>query len=174
MDESTKKFEREKLCYEQNFLQARALNSQMVQIPIVSITLTGGLWYGGVAITGIPELASFGLLFLAFLTNLSLILSTFRVRQVFKCYLDKIEEFCPTSFVNGKPNAAKRPLLQDNSMASLLCFQLFLAALFSAFAAMNYYWPFESNQCVGYIIIFGIVIAFLALLFGWTSGVKTE
>uniref|UniRef100_UPI00248F92D0 hypothetical protein n=1 Tax=Janibacter hoylei TaxID=364298 RepID=UPI00248F92D0 len=131
-------------------------------------------WYGGVAVKGIPELASFGLLFLAFLTNLSLILSTFRVRQVFKCYLDKIEEFCPTSFVNGKPNAARRPLLQNNSMASLLCFQLFLAALFSSFAAMNYYWPFGSSQFVGYLIIAGIVIAFLVLLFGWTSGAETK
>jgi len=169
MDKAEQDFEREKLCYEQNFLQARALNSQMVQIPIISITLTGGLWYGGVAVQNIPDLARFGLLSLAFVTNLSLILSTFRVRQVFKCYLDQIEKFYPKSYVDGRSNSATSPVLQDKSMATLLCFQLFLASCFSAYAAMHFYWPFDISRCPGIIVMLLILFAFLYFLFGWKN-----
>jgi hypothetical protein len=41
-----REFERQKLCYEQNCEQMRSLNQIMWQVPIIAMTLTGGLWYG--------------------------------------------------------------------------------------------------------------------------------
>ena len=38
-------FEREKACYQQNFEQARSLNGQMNRVPVLAMTLTGGLWF---------------------------------------------------------------------------------------------------------------------------------
>ena len=39
----SEEFERSKLCYEQNFEHARTLNAQMNQVPVLAMTLTGGL-----------------------------------------------------------------------------------------------------------------------------------
>ena len=50
-------FEREKVCYEQNFEQARSLNGQMNQVPVLAMTLTGGLWFAaGVTENLYPEI----------------------------------------------------------------------------------------------------------------------
>lgn len=157
-------FERQKLCYEQNFQQARTLNTQMVQVPLASITLTGGLWFGAGAVKDLDDLVRFGLLILACISNLSLILVTARIRQVFRCYLEKIQEFCPESFVEGKIYGEKAPILQDQSMVMLLCVQLGLAACMSAGAAIHVYWPFHGCKIAGWMafsIVFGLFL-FLA------------
>src|SRR5208283_57694 len=39
-------YDREKTCYEQKFEQARSVNSQVNQVPLTAMTLTGGLWFG--------------------------------------------------------------------------------------------------------------------------------
>lgn len=158
-------FERQKLCYEQNFQQARALNAQMVQVPLASITLTGGLWFGAGAVDHLPNLVRFGLLTLAYISNLSLILVTARIRQVFKCYLDKIRDFCSDSFVEGKIYGDRTPILQDQSMVMLLCFQLALAAIMSAGTAIHLYWPFGGCKAAGWLAFIIVFVAFLVLAF---------
>lgn len=161
---ASEEFERQKLCYEQNFQQARALNAQMVQVPLASVTLTGGLWFGAGAVDNLDNLVRFGLLILACISNLSLILVTARIRQVFRCYLEKIQEFCPDSFVEGKIYGDKAPILQDQSMVVLLCVQLALAAFMSAGAAIHVYWPFHGCKFAGWIafaVVFGLFL-FLA------------
>lgn len=137
-------FERQKLCYEQNFQQARALNAQMVQLPLASITLTGGLWFGAGGIEHVPHVVSFGLLTLAFISNLCLITVTARIRIVFKSYLEKIEEFYKDGFVNGKSRDHGSTFISDFSMIYMFFIQLYTAAAMSAFAAVFLYWPFET------------------------------
>ena len=53
-DEAARKqaFERDKVCYEQNFQQYRAMNQIMWQVPLLAITITGGLWYAALGVSG--------------------------------------------------------------------------------------------------------------------------
>ena len=48
-------FDRDRVCYEQNFQQFRAMNQIMWQVPLLAITITGGLWYAAVSVTGAQE-----------------------------------------------------------------------------------------------------------------------
>jgi hypothetical protein len=48
-------FEREKLCYEQNCEQMRSLNQIMWQVPIIAMTLTGGLWRAVATLNGVRK-----------------------------------------------------------------------------------------------------------------------
>src|SRR5690348_16163492 len=96
-------FEREKICYEQNFEQARSLNQQMNNIPTLSITLTSGLWFGAALTQNVDAVIRFGLLLLAGIYDLVLILILFRVRDVLESYLEKIEAFDKKNFASGKP-----------------------------------------------------------------------
>ena len=45
-DEEKMQFEKEKVCYEQNCQTFRSLNQLMWQVPIIAMTVTGGLWFG--------------------------------------------------------------------------------------------------------------------------------
>ena len=103
------KFEREKVCYEQNCEQARGLNNQMNRVPVLAMTLTGGLWFAaGVTENLYPEIR-FGLLVFSGFCNLALIAAALRIRDVFHSYLEKLEQFNPDSFANGKPTKAIVP-----------------------------------------------------------------
>src|SRR5574337_553130 len=84
-------FERQKICYEQNFEQARSVNVQMNQVPVTAITLTGGLWFGAGVAEHIPTEIRFALLMFAGLCNLALIVSVYRIRDVFESYLEKVK-----------------------------------------------------------------------------------
>lgn len=92
--------EREKLCYQQNFEQFRSLNQIMWQVPIIAMTLTGGLWFG-VAKIDVQD-AQCALLALAVLGNSGLIAVLKRTRFVMGEYLDKIKAFYPDAFVEAK------------------------------------------------------------------------
>src|SRR4051812_31335852 len=104
-------FARQKACYEQNFQQARTLNTQMNQVPALAMTLTGGLWFGAGVTSGLPVEFRFALLIFAGLCDLALILATLRIRDVFESYLEKIKQFCPQSFASGTPEEPKMPWL---------------------------------------------------------------
>jgi hypothetical protein len=45
-------FERDKVCYEQNCEHMRSLNQIMWQVPMIAMTLTGGLWYAVATMKG--------------------------------------------------------------------------------------------------------------------------
>lgn len=94
------KFEREKACYEQNYQQFRAMNQIMWQIPIIAITLTGGLWYAvstqqGIALFRAPAL------FLGAVLDLALIIVLIRVRYVMGAHLERLRAFYPDGFVEA-------------------------------------------------------------------------
>lgn len=96
MDDTT--FERQKLCYEHNCEQFRSLNQIMWQVPVIAMTLTGGLWFGAASLESMP---GFKYLLLTFgaLANIGLILVLTRVRYVMHRYLDAIKRFYPDHFV---------------------------------------------------------------------------
>ncbi len=150
---------RQRLCYEQNFEQARSLNAQMNQVPVLAMTLTGGLWFGAGVTEKLPDEIRFALLMFAGLCNLSLILAVLRIRDVLESYLEKVQEFYPKGFASGKPTNPKLPWLGSYSMISIYCTLMLIAAFFSFFGAFWKYWPFVVPRWAG-------VIALVVLLGG--------
>ena len=95
MDEN---FEREKVCYEQNFEQFRSLNQIMWQVPIIAMTLTGGIWFGAASVGSMSGF-QYLLLVLAAMGNIGLIVVLTRTRFVMEGYLEAIKRFNPDAFV---------------------------------------------------------------------------
>jgi len=157
---------REKTCYVQNFEQARSLNSQMNNVPVLAMTLTGGLWFAaGVTDNLFPEIRFLLLLFAGF-CNIALIFSAIRIRDVFHSYLEKIEAFHPESYTTGKPKNPKAPMLGDYSMISIYSTLMGIAAFLSFLGAFVFYWPFfDVPFWVGLIILFVVLVIFYLLLF---------
>ena len=159
---------REKTCYVQNFEQARSLNGQMNKVPVLAMSLTGGLWFAaGVTEHISPEVRFIILLFAGF-CNLALILAMIRIRDVFHSYLEKIEAFCPTSFSNGKPENPKVEKLGDYSMISIYCTLMAVAAFVSFYAALLLYWPFQISIWFGFIALVIVLATLHDLLFSKT------
>lgn len=155
-------FTREKTCYEQNFQQARSLNSQMNQVPVLAMTLTGGLWFAaGVTENIAPEIRFLLLIFAGF-CNLALVLVTIRTRDVFHSYLECLKAFHPAGFASGKPSNPKVPALGDYSMISIYCALMFIAAALSFTAAIIKFWPLS---CISPWIGAGGLSLFLVILY---------
>ena len=87
-DEAARKyaFERDKVCYEQNFQQYRAMNQIMWQVPLLAITITGGLWYAALGVSGASAFRG-PLFLLSAVLDFSLIAVLWRVRFVMAAYL---------------------------------------------------------------------------------------
>jgi SAM-dependent methyltransferase len=86
--------------YNQNFETFRALNALMWQIPLIAMTLTGGLWFGVAKVEG-PPIFRVGLLMLAMLGNLGLIVVLARLRYIIGRYLTWLEEASPRCHVSA-------------------------------------------------------------------------
>lgn len=97
-------FERDKVCYEQNCEQFRAMNQLMWQVPLVAITVTGGLWFAAIDVTNAASYKG-ALFMLAAVLDLSLVFVLIRVRYVMGQYLRMIEAFNPGSFVSAPGNS---------------------------------------------------------------------
>ncbi|WP_321393993.1 hypothetical protein [Emcibacter sp.] len=97
------KFEKDKICYEQNYAQFRNLNNIMWQVPIIAMTLTGGAWY---AVANLKENISIQiiLLLLASAGNFGLIAIIYRIRFVIEKYLVALKNFHPEGFVTANGN----------------------------------------------------------------------
>jgi hypothetical protein len=142
-------YDRQKVCYEQNFQQARSLNLQMNQVPVLAMTLTGGLWFGAGVAKDLPIEIRFALLLFAGLCNLALILAILRIRDVLESYLEKIQAFYEAGFASGRPKNPKIPWLGGYSMISIYCTLMLIGAVFSIFGAFWKYWPFEFSKWFG-------------------------
>lgn len=113
--------------FDQNHASFRSLNQQMWQIPLISMTLTGGLWFGVSRAEGLP-LFQFALLFLAFAGNAALFVIILRLRFVMEQHLKWLEGIYPAGFVSAKGNAwFNKPFLVRNLFQSML----FCASLLS-------------------------------------------
>lgn len=108
----------------QNSEHFRGLNSQMWQIPIIGMTLTGGLWFGVSTAKGSP-LFQICLLILALVGNVALILVLFRLRFVMKAYLEWLDNNEPKGKINADGN---RPWEKSYFVRTIFQFVLGLAA----------------------------------------------
>lgn len=158
-------YDREKVCYEQNCQQARALNLQMNQVPVLSMTLTGGLWFGAGVNEHLPTEIKFSLLFFAGLCNLALILAVLRIRDVLESHFEKIEAFHAASFASGRPLNPKIPWLGSYSMISIYSVLMIIAALFSFSGAFWKYWPFNFSVWYGIGLFFMTLLLIYLILF---------
>lgn len=156
-------FEREKICYEQNFEQARALNEQMNRVPILSITLTSGLWFGAALTTQtIAAEIRFALLLFAGIANFALILVAYRIRDVFESYLEKIKTFHEPSYVRGQPTKPKLGWFGSYAMITVYCILMGFAGSMSLIGAFFFYWPFTSYSWHAFA---ATIVALIVILF---------
>jgi hypothetical protein len=159
-------FEREKLCYQQNFEHARSLNHQMNQIPTLAMTLTGGLWFAAGVTERMEETMRFGLLLFASICDFSLALAILRVRDVFNSYLEKVRTFHPASYSDGHPTSPKLGWMGDYSMVSVYCTLMITAALLSIIGAFAFYWPYAERLLpVGAVCSLGVLASLGTHLF---------
>ncbi|MEJ6782153.1 hypothetical protein [Aminobacter sp. Piv2-1] len=96
----TEAFARDQSCYEQNFQQYRAMNQIMWQVPLLAITITGGLWYAALGVSGASEFRG-PLFLLSAVLDFALIAVLWRIRFVMAAYLVQIERFHPPAFVRA-------------------------------------------------------------------------
>ncbi len=90
--------------YQQNYEQFRSLNQIMWQIPVLAMTLTGGLWFGVSQILDTPLLVSV-LLVTAAVGNITFIAVLHRFRHVMQCYLDWLKEADRAAYVDASPSS---------------------------------------------------------------------
>lgn len=129
MDAAEEAFQRLKSAYEQNCQQFRALNQVMWQVPMIAVTLTGGLWYAVATLRSVdPEIRS-GLLAFSAIGNLLLVLMINRVRDVMDGHLQKMREFCPEAYATAPTNG----FLPDRSVCLMFSLMMGLAAIGSGF-----------------------------------------
>lgn len=84
--------EKDKVIFEQDCLDFRSMNEILWKVPIIVITLTGGLWFG-VGSMDISDDAKKYLLYLAGAANITFILVLFRLRWVMGRTLEGIKAF---------------------------------------------------------------------------------
>lgn len=138
-------FEREKTCYEQNNQQMRALSEQMSRVPTVAITLSGGLWFGASQTPSVDAEIRFILFLFAGIVNVGLALSCFRIRDVIQSYSEKVQEFAPKHYANGRPTHPILRKFSNYSMISIYVTLMIAAALLSFSSAFYFYWPFDKS-----------------------------
>lgn len=119
--------EMHKAAFDQNHASFRSLNQQMWQIPLISMTLTGGLWFGVSRVEDFP-LFQLALLFLAAAGNGALFVIILRLRFVMEQHLIWLEKTYPAGYVSAKgTDWYNKPLLVRTLFQSMLC----LAAVLS-------------------------------------------
>ncbi|WP_299784325.1 bifunctional 2-polyprenyl-6-hydroxyphenol methylase/3-demethylubiquinol 3-O-methyltransferase UbiG [uncultured Roseobacter sp.] len=130
-EQSSPELDLSALAFEQNHQTFRALNHQMWQIPLISMTLTGGLWFGVSKVDGSPFF-QVALLFLATVGNACLFLVIQRLRYVIEQTLNWLETRSPANFVSAKGDCwYNRPLVVRRSFQSML-----LLACFTSFSLL--------------------------------------
>ena len=90
-----------KAAFEKNHASFRSLNQQMWQIPLIAMTLTGGLWFGVLRVEEFP-LFQLALLFLAVAGNVALFFIILRLRFVMEQHLLWLENVYPAGYVSAK------------------------------------------------------------------------
>lgn len=138
---------------------------QMNNVPVLSMTLTGGLWFGAGVTDKLFLEIRFGLLLFSGLCNIAFILAALRIRDVFHSYLEKIEEFNPNSFCTGKPKKPTTGKLGSYSMISIYCTLMGIGGIFSFLGAHIFYWPFGFPKWCGGATIIIILLMGYCILF---------
>ena len=113
--------------YTQNSENFRSLNSLMWQIPLIGMTLTGGLWFGVASVSEDPVLRS-ALLGLACVGNVALAVILHRLRFVMQKYLEWLQSNANAGFVDA---TGQRLFTKNKVVRSTFQTVLLLAALIS-------------------------------------------
>ncbi|HST91395.1 MAG TPA: class I SAM-dependent methyltransferase [Brevundimonas sp.] len=119
--------ERDLAVYDQNSQTLRSLNQLFWQIPVISMSLTGGLWFG-VAKAETSPWFQLGLLGLAGAGNVVLVFILHRLRYIMDEYLSWLERFDASGFVAAPGKSWRdQPYLVRNALQIMFS----LAAVFS-------------------------------------------
>ncbi|MEE9454661.1 MAG: class I SAM-dependent methyltransferase [Paracoccaceae bacterium] len=121
--------------YEQNYQQFRSLNQIMWQIPVLAMTLTGGLWFGVSNLQDNPLLTSI-LLLTACVGNLALVAILYRFRHVMNCYLKWLKAAVPGGYVEASDKSSSNNWFEKFCNTNKLVSRLFSGLLCWA-AAMS-------------------------------------
>lgn len=117
--------DRDALIYEQSCLEFRSLNGFFWQIPLIMMTLNGGLWYS-VASLDLSVCAQRGILLFGALANLVMVFGLARLRSVMQDLLTNIHAFQGT-----------RPSGRPRLIQTLFSVLLLAAALGSVLASID-------------------------------------
>lgn len=128
-------FERDKICYEQNFEQFRAMNQIMWQVPLLVMTLTGGLWYAAATLE-IASLLKVAISLLSVVWDVTFIFVLVRVRHVMEAYLSQLRKFHPAGFVEASGTTWYN---KGWAVVWALSIALGLAALFGLAGAISFW-----------------------------------
>lgn len=129
--------------YNQNFENFRSLNALMWQIPLIAMTLTGGLWFG---VSSIKDMAGMraGLLLLAAVGDFGLIVVLARLRHIIGCYLTWLQRAFPRGYVAApgfdwktKPETVKTAFQAMLFFAGIISFVLFCLTMPQAISSLH-------------------------------------
>lgn len=93
--------EKEALVYQQNCEEFRSLNGFFWNIPLIMMTLNGGLWYS-VASLDLGLGAQRGMLAFAVVANLVMVVGLQRIRSIMEHLLESIRDFQETEKPPGR------------------------------------------------------------------------
>lgn len=125
--------ERDKICYQEHCESFRHLNSQLWQVPIIAMTLNGGLWFGLAKVKLTSELSSL-LPFFCGVCDILFIVILHRVRFIMDQIIQKMTIFNPMYAIDTK--TAPWPI-SSNKLA-VWCFTVMLMLA----SALNLFWSF--------------------------------
>jgi len=125
--------EMHKAAFDQNHASFRSLNQQMWQIPLISMTLTGGLWFGVSRVEEFP-LFQLALLFLAAAGNGALFVIIMRLRFVMERYLNWLENNYEAGFVSANDGDKwhQQPFVVRTSFQGMLLLASILSVVLMA------------------------------------------
>jgi hypothetical protein len=128
----SEEFERAKACFEQNSEHIRSLNQIMWKVPLLAMTLTGGLWFAVATTPTLTRPAQIGFMLLAAIANIALVLVLARIRFVMQGYIERVELF----YEEGRPRTDHR-LLRKNLVVIVFAVVLTTSAYGSLYAIWN-------------------------------------
>ncbi len=118
--------------FNQNAENFRSLNQLMWQIPLIAMTLTGGLWFGVSRADGFI-IFQYALLFLAAIGNLALIFVLHRIRFVMGCYLNWLKQANPKGFVQASGAGAHRSFVVRTAFQIVLFITFIISCVLLGF-----------------------------------------
>ena len=135
-------FEKDKISYEQHSESFRHLNSQMWQVPIIAMTLTGGLWFGVFSSTTINDFVSGGLLIFCGVCDFLFVFILFRVHFIMSLLIEKLNIFNPSYSIDPTNTTNGNALIRkDNLVITLFSSMLIFATILSFLTASYKFWP---------------------------------
>ncbi len=129
--EKERAFERDVTSYKENSEHLRALNRFLWQVPLIAMTLTGGLWYG-IAQGMVGDIRK-PLLAFACLANVGLIIIMVRVRFVFDRILKVTRAFNPEATADTHSDNL---FLRERVVMVVFCTLMGFAAVISLVGAI--------------------------------------